>query len=59
MNNVKYVLKLYYNLFNITAALKEGCYSAGKFKMMKISKAGKECAYDKLIKRGKDFVFAM
>ena len=58
MNNVKFVLKLYYNLFTITAVLKEGWDLAWTFNMMKVSKAGKECAFDKEIKRGKDFVFA-
>ena len=59
MKNVKYVSDLYCNLFSISAALKEGCYLEGTLKMMKISKSGKTYEFDRHIKSGKGFLFAM
>ena len=59
MKNVKYVPDLYCNLFSISAALKEGCYLEGTLKMMEISKSGKTYVFDRHIKSGKGFLFAM
>ena len=59
MKNVKHVPDLYCNLFSISAALKEGCYLEGTLKMMKISKSEKMYVFDRHIKSGKGFLFAM
>ena len=59
MKNVKYVPHLYCNLFSISAALKEGCTLEGNLNKLMLTKKGQNYVFDRRVKSGKGFLFAM
>ena len=56
MENVKYVPRLYCNLFSISAALKEGCTLEGNLNRLMLTKKGQNYIFDRRVKSGKGFI---
>ena len=59
IQNVKYVPDLFYNLFGIPTALKNGCILEGSKNKLVIKKDAKEYIFDRKIKSGKGMLFGI